>query len=38
MSRRTPEWVIHFTLYLGSGAMIFALVYLLALSCGGRHG
>lgn len=33
--RKIPGWAIHFALYLGTGAMIFAAVYLLTLSCAG---
>lgn len=35
--RRPPDWAAHFLLYLGTGAMIFAMVYLLSLSCSGGH-
>lgn len=38
MNRKTPDWAQHFMLYLGTGALIFIVVYVFAGSCTGGHG
>lgn len=34
--KRTPEWVVHFALYLGSGLVIFLVTLMFANQCYGR--